>query len=431
MLYMAHAQENNMTTEVLVPNLPESVSDATLITWHKQLGDQVSKNENLVDLETDKVVLEVPAPASGVLTRILKKDGSIVVANDVLAILDSNADAAPEKKPPAATAETQPESAPVKAEPETTTHIPLSPSVRRLVVEKNLDPSVITGSGKHGRITKHDVLDYLDDEAGSEPSIEQELGTEPAPEPAQPSKTVQIKPETSVLRPEQRVPMTRLRAKIAERLLQAQQNAAMLTTFNEVNMHNVIELRNSYKSRFEQKHTIKLGFMSFFVKASIEALKKFPAINASIDGNDIIYHGYYDIGIAVTTPRGLIVPVLRDADQLDFAGIEKSIADYGKKARDGSLSYEDLTGGTFTITNGGIFGSMLSTPILNPPQCAILGMHAIKERPVVENGEIIIRPIMYLALSYDHRLVDGRDAVQFLGTIKECLEAPAHLLLNI
>ncbi len=233
------------------------------------------------------------------------------------------------------------------------------------------------------------------------------------------------------LRPEQRVPMTRLRAKIAERLLQAQQNAAMLTTFNEVNMQNVIDLRNQYKARFEQKHHIKLGFMSFFVKASIEALKRFPAINASIDGNDIIYHGYYDIGIAVTTERGLIVPVLRDADQLDFAGIERSIADYGEKARNGTLGYEDLKGGTFTITNGGIFGSMLSTPILNPPQCAILGMHAIKERPVVENGQIVIRPIMYLALSYDHRLVDGRDAVQFLVTIKECLEAPAHLLLNI
>jgi len=424
-----------MTIEVLVPNLPESVSDATLINWHKKPGDWVTQNEKLVDLETDKVVLEVPAPESGILAKILKEDGSTVVSNDVLAIIDTQA----EQK---TVAETKPEPAPV-AEPKKTAtaksqgevpaasdsqaSIPLSPAVRRLIAEKNLDPSVITGSGKHGRITKTDVLEYLIDEPSLDAlEVEKEVSA-----PVQSKQPIPAKPEAPGLRPEQRVPMTRLRAKIAERLLQAQQNAAMLTTFNEVDMHNVIDLRNQYKVRFEQKHAIKLGFMSFFVKASIEALKRFPTINASIDGNDIIYHGYYDIGIAVSTPRGLIVPVLRDADQLDFAGIEKSIADYGKKAKDGTVNYEDLTGGTFTITNGGIFGSMLSTPILNPPQCAILGMHAIKERPVVENGAIVIRPIMYLALSYDHRLVDGREAVQFLVTIKECLESPAHLLLNI
>lgn len=310
----------------------------------------------------------------------------------------------------------------------------LSPAVRRLVNEKQIDPTTIPASGKSGRLTKTDVLDFL--------SIHETREIEPLPQKqsvATEQAELGIAKKTEVdfatngnnLRPEQRVPMTRLRAKVAERLLQAQQSAAMLTTFNEVNMQAVIELRQQYKVRFEQKHQIKLGLMSFFVKAAIEGLKRFPVVNASIDGNDIIYHGYYDIGIAVSTERGLIVPILRDADQLDFAGIEKSIADFGGKAKAGKLSYEDLTGGTFTITNGGIFGSMLSTPILNPPQSAILGMHAIKERPVVENGEIVIRPIMYLALSYDHRLIDGRDAVQFLVTIKECLESPAHLLLNI
>ncbi|MDD1606267.1 MAG: 2-oxoglutarate dehydrogenase complex dihydrolipoyllysine-residue succinyltransferase, partial [Methylococcaceae bacterium] len=287
------------------------------------------------------------------------------------------------------------------------------------------NPAEIIGTGKSGRLTKIDIIDHLNKQ-----NPEKTVAITPPPV-AEPTQTVNTILPPSNLRPEQRVPMTRLRAKIAERLLQAQQNAAMLTTFNEVNMQAVIDLRNQYKTRFEQKHEVKLGFMSFFVKASIEALKKFPAVNASIDETDIIYHGYYDLGIAVSTPKGLIVPVLRDADQLDFAGIEKSISDYGTKARNNSLTYDDLKGGTFTITNGGVFGSMLSTPILNPPQCAILGMHAIKERAVVENGQIVIRPIMYLALSYDHRLVDGREAVQFLVTIKECLESPAHLLLNI
>jgi 2-oxoglutarate dehydrogenase E2 component (dihydrolipoamide succinyltransferase) len=405
-----------MSIEVVVPNLPESVSDATVVVWHKQAGDIVQKNENLVDLETDKVVLEVPAPESGVLSAILKENGVIVNAGELLAKIEPQAS---QTVVNAETALTIPK----------TTAIPLSPSVRRLVHENTLDPALIKGSGKDGRLTKIDVLDHLNKQQPTE-NKEPDVTTPEAKQ--KPIET--LEPEISLSkghRPEQRVAMTRLRAKIAERLLQAQQNAAMLTTFNEVNMQNIIELRNQYKARFEQKHNTKLGFMSFFVKASIEALKRFPGINASIDNTDIIYHGYYDIGIAISSPRGLIVPVLRDADQLDFAGIEQGIANFGEKARVNTLSFDDLKGGTFTITNGGIFGSMLSTPILNPPQCAILGMHAIKDRAVVENGQIVIRPIMYLALSYDHRLVDGRDAVQFLVTIKECLEAPAHLLLNI
>jgi 2-oxoglutarate dehydrogenase E2 component (dihydrolipoamide succinyltransferase) len=412
-----------MSIEVLVPHLPESVSDATLITWHKQPGDTVIKNENLVDLETDKVVLEVPAPESGILGKILQENGAIVVGGQILALLEPQA------------AGEKPKAAP-ETEDEDEADIPLSPSVRRLITENALDPAIIKGSGKDGRLTKTDVLEHLHKNSLQEAQLITPVAKAEVPSAPLAKVEIEAKPTTmaiphSNLRPEQRVPMTRLRAKVAERLLQAQQNAAMLTTFNEVNMQNVIDLRNQYKERFDQKHHVKLGFMSFFVKASIEALKRFPAINACIDDNDIIYHGYYDIGIAVSTERGLIVPVLRDADQLDFAGIEQSIAEFGAKTRSGTLTYDDLKGGTFTITNGGIFGSMLSTPILNPPQCAILGMHAIKERPVVENGQIVIRPIMYLALSYDHRLVDGREAVQFLVTIKECLEAPAHLLLNI
>lgn len=398
-----------MTLKIKVPHLPESVSDATLIAWHKSVGDNVLKNDSLVDLETDKVTLEVVAPESGILREILKTDGAIVTSGEILATLE------------------------VKDIPIETTQLvddddfdnPLTPSIRRLLREHDLDASEIVGTGKDGRLTKADVLDVVNQRALQEAEV-----IVPTVEP-EPLKELEPTTPAENLRPEQRVPMTRLRAKVAERLLQAQQNAAMLTTFNEVNMQNVIELRNQYKGRFEQKHGVKLGFMSFFVKASIEALKRFPVMNASIDDNDIIYHGFYDIGIAVSTEKGLIVPVLRDADQLDFAGIEQSIVEFGEKTRSGRLSYEDLKGGTFTITNGGVFGSMLSTPILNPPQSAILGMHAIKERPVVENGQIVIRPIMYLALSYDHRLIDGRDAVQFLVTIKECLESPAHLLLNI
>ncbi len=417
-----------MSIEVRVPNLPESVSDATLINWHKKPGEAISEGENLVDLETDKVVLEVPAPQTGVLIKIEKSDGETVVAGDILAFLDTKSGAAAPTAVPAATPAEPADQTVSSDEPQ---DIPLSPAVRRLITENDLDPSLITGSGKQGRLTKADILSYLNEN----PALESEPDKNDTPVPQTPAAKsdafdgLTSKPVSS--RPEQRVPMTRLRAKIAERLLQAQQNAAMLTTFNEVNMQSVIDLRKQYKDRFAEQHEIKLGFMSFFVKASIEALKRFPVVNASIDKNDIIYHGYYDIGIAVSTPRGLIVPVLRDADQLDFAGIEKNIADFGHKAKAGNISYEDLMGGTFTITNGGIFGSMLSTPLLNPPQSAILGMHSIKERPVVENGEVVVRPIMYLALSYDHRLIDGREAVQFLVTVKECLESPAHLLLNI
>jgi 2-oxoglutarate dehydrogenase E2 component (dihydrolipoamide succinyltransferase) len=416
-----------MSIEVLVPNLPESVSDATLISWHKQAGDTISKNDNLVDLETDKVVLEVTAPESGILNQILKENGTLVTSGELLALIEPVNQEQKAPQQPDATRDQ-----PAKISEQSSADLPLSPSVRRLLHENTIDPAELTGTGKSGRLTKTDVLSHLSKQSPAK--VESVAVAAPAPEVVKKeevSKANEFSTTDLNLRPEQRVAMTRLRAKVAERLLQAQQNAAMLTTFNEVNMKNVIELRNQYKTRFEEKHAVKLGFMSFFVKASIEALKRFPAINASIDGNDIIYHGYYDLGIAVSTPRGLIVPVLRDADQLDFAGIEKSIAGFGEKARSGTLSYDDLKGGTFTITNGGVFGSMLSTPILNPPQCAILGMHAIKERPVVENGEIVVRPIMYLALSYDHRLVDGREAVQFLVTIKECLEAPAHLLLNI
>ena len=401
-----------MTLKILVPHLPESVSDATLVAWHKKVGDSVIKNDSLVDLETDKVTLEVVAPESGILQEILKQDGAIVLGGDVLAIL----------KP----SDVGVEISPVLDDNDELDN-PLTPSIRRLLREHELNAADITGTGKDGRLTKLDVSNYIQQRTLQEAQVI--VPKQPVIE--EPINEIELTTPAINLRPEQRVPMTRLRAKVAERLLQAQQNAAMLTTFNEVNMQNVMDLRNQYKTRFEQKHSVKLGFMSFFVKASIEALKRFPVINASIDENDIIYHGYYDIGIAVSTEKGLIVPVLRDADQLDFAGIEQSIVEFGDKTRSGRLSYDDLKGGTFTITNGGIFGSMLSTPILNPPQSAILGMHAIKERAVVENGQIVIRPIMYLALSYDHRLIDGRDAVQFLVTIKECLESPAHLLLNI
>ena len=401
-----------MTLKILVPHLPESVSDATLVAWHKKVGDSVIKNDSLVDLETDKVTLEVVAPESGILQEILQQDGAIVLGGDVLAIL----------KP----SDVSVEISPVLDDNDELDN-PLTPSIRRLLREHELNAADITGTGKDGRLTKLDVSNYIQQRTLQDAQVI--VPKQPVIE--EPINEIELTTPAINLRPEQRVPMTRLRAKVAERLLQAQQNAAMLTTFNEVNMQNVMDLRNQYKTRFEQKHSVKLGFMSFFVKASIEALKRFPVINASIDENDIIYHGYYDIGIAVSTEKGLIVPVLRDADQLDFAGIEQSIVEFGEKTRTGRLSYDDLKGGTFTITNGGIFGSMLSTPILNPPQSAILGMHAIKERAVVENGQIVIRPIMYLALSYDHRLIDGRDAVQFLVTIKECLESPAHLLLNI
>ncbi|MCC5858774.1 MAG: 2-oxoglutarate dehydrogenase complex dihydrolipoyllysine-residue succinyltransferase [Ectothiorhodospiraceae bacterium] len=411
-----------MSIEIKVPPLPESVSEATVVTWHKQPGDAVTRDENLVDIETDKVVLEVPAPADGVLGEIKAGEGDTVTADQVLGTIEEKAAGAKADK--AASSGGAAESASKSAaagEPE------LSPAVRRLVAENELDASRIEGTGPSGRITKEDVLRHMASQkaapAGKAPEPAKQEASTPAPQV--PAATPPGE------RPERRVPMTRLRQRIAERLVEAQQTAAMLTTFNEVNMQPVMDLRKRYRDAFEKAHDVRLGFMSFFVKASVEALKRFPAVNASVDGTDIIYHGYYDIGIAVSTERGLVVPVLRDADQQGFAGIESSIMDFGKRAQAGKLSMDELTGGTFSITNGGIFGSLMSTPILNPPQSAILGMHKIQERPMVENGEIVVRPMMYLALSYDHRIVDGREAVSFLVTIKDMIEDPARLLLEV
>ncbi|MEW8508588.1 MAG: 2-oxoglutarate dehydrogenase complex dihydrolipoyllysine-residue succinyltransferase [Candidatus Thiodiazotropha sp.] len=398
-----------MSIELRVPQLPESVSDATILSWHKQPGEHVDQDETLVDLETDKVVLEVPAPESGKLTAIHFKEGETVQADDLLGVLEAGAatEAAQEQAPASTATEHEPPA--------------LSPAVRRLVKESGIDPQTIKGSGKNGRIVKSDVeaaIAARDSHAASEKRTEAVASTTPAP-------------PTTGSRVEERVPMTRLRKRVAERLVEAQQTAAMLTTFNEVNLQAVSDLRVKYRDHFEKRHGIRLGFMSFFVKASVEALKQYPIINATVDGDDILYHGYFDIGIAVSSPRGLVVPIMRDADQLSFAAIEQRIKDFGTKAKEGSLSYDDLTGGTFSITNGGVFGSMLSTPILNPPQSAILGMHSIQQRPVAEKGEIVIRPVMYLALTYDHRIIDGRDAVQFLVTIKQLLEDPSRLLLEI
>ncbi len=405
-----------MSVEVRVPTLPESVTDATLLGWHKKPGDPVYRDESLLDLETDKVVLEVPAPCDGVLESHLFAEGDIVTAEQLLATIatDGKAIAPPAKTAPAPAPES-------KADAQVDEEPVLTPAVRRLVKELDLDPKKIPGSGKEGRILKSDVMKYLDNlESGVQHDPE-------SPPPSRGSHPAGVQGE----RPEQRVAMTRLRTRIAERLLEAQQNAAILTTFNEVNLQRVNELRQTYRDKFEKEHEVRLGFMSFFVKAVIESLKKFPLVNASIDGNEIIYHGYYDIGIAVGSPRGLVVPILRDADQMTFAEVEKAIKAFGKKAQDGTLSYDELTGGTFSISNGGVYGSMLSTPILNPPQSAILGMHNIQQRPVVEQGEIVIRPMMYLALSYDHRIIDGKEAVSFLVTVKENLEDPARLLLQI
>ncbi|MBW9270877.1 MAG: 2-oxoglutarate dehydrogenase complex dihydrolipoyllysine-residue succinyltransferase [Candidatus Thiodiazotropha sp. (ex. Lucinisca nassula)] len=400
-----------MSIELRVPQLPESVSDATILSWHKQPGESVSQDETLVDLETDKVVLEVPAPQDGVLTEIRFKVGETVQAEDVLALMEAG-------KAVAGAAAVS--STPVENEAASSDEAPvLSPAVRRLVNESGIDPTTIKGSGKNGRIVKADV------EAAIAAQTTQ-TAAQPTAAAASPAA-----PPAAEGRVEERVPMTRLRKRVAERLVEAQHTAAILTTFNEVNLQAVSNLRVTYRESFEKKHDVRLGFMSFFVKAAVEALKQFPIINATMDGDDILYHGYFDIGIAVSSPRGLVVPILRDADQLSFAAIEQRIREYGEKAKQGTLSYDDLTGGTFSITNGGVFGSMLSTPILNPPQSAILGMHSIQQRPMVEKGEIVIRPMMYLALSYDHRIIDGRDAVQFLVTIKQLLEDPSRLLLEI
>ena len=435
-----------MTVEVKVPTLPESVADGTLINWKKKPGDPVKRGENLVDLETDKVVLDIPAPADGILGTILQQEGAIVATGAVIAILEEGAGAvaaapspvaapvpvaAPAPTPVAAPAPALAAAGPVDLEG-------LSPAVRRLAAEHGLDVARIPGSGRSGRVTKGDVLAYLEARKAGAPAVAATpaavippASLPPVEKGGQGGVTVPPLAPDAQGRLEQRVPMTRLRAKIAERLLMAKNTTAMLTTFNEVNMKPVMDLRNRYKDEFEKKHGVRLGFMGFFVKAVVEALKRFPAVNGSIDGNDIIYHGYYDIGVAVSSPRGLVVPILRDVDQMGIADVEKAIGEFGKKAKDGTLTVEEMTGGTFTITNGGVFGSLMSTPILNPPQSGILGMHATKDRPVAENGQVVIRPMMYVAHSYDHRIIDGKEAVTFLVAIKEGIEDPARLLLNV
>ncbi len=437
-----------MSVEVKVPQLPESVEDATIAAWHKQEGDAVSRDENLVDLETDKVVLEVPAPADGVMGKIQAAEGDTVTAGQVIGLLEEGAGKSADKSKSAAgergddgssekderaggKAESEPSAAQKGASGGKSAAV-LSPAVRRLVDEHDLDPSRIEGTGKDGRLTKGDVLQYLengesrDDGEAAQPAVERDDGAEAGDKTQSPDV---VPPAERRL--EQRVPMTRLRARIAERLVEAQRTAAILTTWNEVDLGAVGDLRKRYRDRFEKEYGTRLGYMSFFVKAAVEALKRFPVINASIDGKDVVYHGYFDIGIAVSAPRGLVVPILRDADRMTFAEVEKSVVAFAEKARDGSLTMDDLTGGTFSITNGGVFGSLMSSPILNPPQSAILGMHKIQERPMVVDGEIVARPMMYLALSYDHRLVDGKDAVQFLVAIKELLEDPARLMLQV
>ena len=401
-----------MSLEIKVPVLPESVSDATVVTWHKKVGEAVERDEQIVDLETDKVVLEVTAVEDGVIKEIIKPEGETVLAEDVLGIIEAGAMATVTATVESSTAEA-PAASDASAAP-ASSQADLTPAVRRLVAEHDIDVSQIKGTGKAGRITKEDVQQHL--QKGPATSA-------PTPPPVAPALVGE--------RPEKRVAMSRLRAKIAERLLSAQHETAMLTTFNEVNLQAIMDIRSKYKDKFEKAHGSRLGFMSFFTKAAVEALKRFPAVNASIDGNDVVYHGYYDIGIAVSTDKGLVVPVLRNADTLSMADVEAGIVEYANKAKAGKLSIEEMTGGTFTITNGGVFGSLLSTPILNPPQSAILGMHKIEQRPIVENGEIVIRPMMYLAMSYDHRIIDGKESVSFLVAIKELLEDPARLLLAI
>ena len=402
-----------MTIEIKVPQLPESVADATLVAWHRKAGDAVSRDENLADLETDKVVLEVPAPTNGVLKEIRIQAGT-VTSGQVLAIIEEGT-AAAKAAPGAAQAQ-----APAAAEAPAGDGAKLSPSVRRLVEENRLDPGAIPASGKDGRITKSDVVGFLDKKSAA-----------PAAAPRAAAPAAAKAPAVRAGRVDQRVPMTRLRQRIAERLVQAQATQALLTTFNEVDMSAVMALRARYKDRFEKEQGVKLGFMGFFVKASIEALKRFPIVNASVEGSDIVYHEYYDIGVAVSTDRGLMVPVVRDADIKSLAAIEKEIGDFAAKARQGSIAIEDLTGGTFTITNGGVFGSLLSTPIVNAPQSAILGMHKTVDRPVVVGGQVVVRPIMNLAVTYDHRIIDGREAVQFLVAVKDALEDPARMLLGV
>ena len=415
-----------MTIEVRVPQLPESVADATLVSWHKKPGDAVARDENLVDLETDKVVLEVPAPTNGVLREIKLQDGTTVTSGQVLAIIEEGA-AAAAAAPIAAV--TPAASAGAAKAGSAAAAAKLSPAAKRVVEENQVDPKAVTGSGKDGRVSKSDVVNYLSSKDAAAPPA-----SAPAPAPASaPSSKAPAPPAPGArgARTEQRVPMTRLRAKIAERMVQAQSTQALLTSFNEVDLEAVNELRARYKDSFEKQHGVKLGFMSFFAKACVEGLKKFPTVNASVEGSDIVYHEYFDIGVAVSTDRGLIVPVLRDADLQSFADIEKSIANFAGRARAGTITMEELTGGTFTITNGGVFGSLLSTPIVNAPQSAILGMHKIQDRAVVIDGQVVVRPMMYIALTYDHRIIDGREAVQFLVTVKQCLEDPARMVLGV
>ncbi|AUT59777.1 MULTISPECIES: 2-oxoglutarate dehydrogenase complex dihydrolipoyllysine-residue succinyltransferase [Paraburkholderia] len=420
--------------EVKVPQLSESVSEATMLQWKKKPGEAVAQDEILIEIETDKVVLEVPAPSAGVLAQVIKNDGDIVVADEVIAKIDTEGkagEAAVEAEvKPAPQAEPAAAAAPAQAAAVAGASTTASPAATKILAEKGVAAGDVAGTGRDGRITKQDAV------AAGAPAAK--AAPAPAAAPARAAKPAlpQVGAPASADqwlkdRPEQRVPMSRLRARIAERLLESQQTNAILTTFNEVNMAPVMDLRNKYKDRFEKEHGVKLGFMSFFVKAAVHALKKFPLVNASIDGNDIVYHGYFDIGIAVGSPRGLVVPILRNADQMSLADIEKKIAEFGQKAKDGKLSIEEMTGGTFSISNGGVFGSMLSTPIINPPQSAILGVHATKERAVVENGQIVIRPMNYLALSYDHRIIDGREAVLSLVAMKDALEDPARLLLDL
>ncbi len=437
-----------MRIEVKVPQLPESVAEATLVNWHKKAGEPVKRDENLIDIETDKVVLELPAPGDGVLTEITRPDGSTVTSNDVIAVIDTDGKAAASSTAGAAASSTTiapatPDASATPARPAASAATPQRegdgatalPAARKMMADEGIAASAVSGTGRGGRITKGDVADAVrardEPAAAAAPSQPATARAPSAPAaPAVKAPAVQVRADLGA-RPEQRVPMSRLRARIAERLVESQSTAAILTTFNEVNMQPVIELRNRYKERFEKEHGVKLGFMGFFIKAAVHALKKFPLVNASIDGNDIVYHGYYDIGIAVGSPRGLVVPIIRDADQLSIADIEKQIGDFGKRAQDGKLTVEELTGGTYTISNGGVFGSMLSTPIINPPQSAILGVHATRERPVVENGQVVVRPINYLAQSYDHRIIDGREAVLSLVAIKEALEDPARMLLDL
>lgn len=422
--------------EIKVPQLSESVAEATLLQWHKKAGDEVARDENLIDIETDKVVLELPSPDAGVITEVIKTDGSLVVAGEIIALLDTDVSA--QVKPSEVTSLPTPKissnPAPVPADMAQVDAKAAGiamPAAAKIISENQLNPSQIQGSGRDGRITKGDALGAVEGKVAPSKPV-----APPSPQPGNVAKpTLQQvavpTPPRYDNRPEERVPMSRLRARIAERLLQSQATNAILTTFNEVNMQPVMDLRSKYKDKFEKEHGVKLGFMSFFVKAAVAALKRYPIVNASVDGNDIVYHGYFDIGIAVGSPRGLVVPVLRDVDQMSIAEIEKKIGEFGSKAKDGKLTIEELTGGTFSISNGGTFGSMLSTPIINPPQSAILGVHATKERAVVENGQIVIRPMNYLALSYDHRIIDGREAVLSLVAMKEALEDPARLLLDL